>query len=328
VRGISLDLLFQVDTSNSMTEEQASLAEQLPRLVRAFATGDIDGDGTEEFPPVADLHLGVITPDLGTGGFTVPTCEPFALGDDGILRTQGNTSISGCMATYPTFLTFDPDSPTMDPDVFAGDARCVAVAGTGGCGFEQQLDAALKAITPSTSPIAFVSGTTGHGDGANAGFLRPDSMLVVVLLTDENDCSAADPEIFNPSSAVYTGDLNLRCFMYPGALHPIRRYVDGLLALRSDPNRLLFGVIAGVPDDLVGTSTVPDFDAILSDPRMTERVDPGSPTARLMTSCNVPGRGVAFPPRRMVETARDLEARGAATIVHSICRDYDPAVSA
>ena len=33
---------------------------------------------------------------------------------------------------------------------------------------------------------------------------------------------------------VYTGSLNLRCFMYPGALHPVDRYIDGLLALRAE----------------------------------------------------------------------------------------------
>ncbi|MCZ7685533.1 MAG: hypothetical protein M5U28_44845 [Sandaracinaceae bacterium] len=142
-----------VDNSNSMAEEQASLAAQLPRIVTALATGDIDGDGTPESAPVDDLHLGVVTSDMGVGGFIVPTCARGDFGDDGILRTQGRTDIAGCMATYPSFLEFRPGSGA-DPADVAADFACVATVGTGGCGFEQQLEAVLKAATPSTSPSA------------------------------------------------------------------------------------------------------------------------------------------------------------------------------
>lgn len=325
----SVDVLLMVDNSNSMAEEQASLAEQLPRIARALATGDVDGDGTPEFPRVRDVHLGVVTSDMGTGGARVPTCTEPMFGDDGVLRDRGNTSITGCAAMYPRFLSFDPDSMTMSPDAFARDAACVARMGTGGCGFEQQLEAVLKAVTPSTAPISFFAGTTGHADGINAGFLRPDSILAILLLTDENDCSAADPEIFDPTSPRYTDDLNVRCFIYPGALHPVRRFVDGLLATRSDPRLLFFGQISGVPVDLVAGSVTPDYAAILADPRMVESIDTSSPTRRMTPSCNVPDRGIAFPPRRIVETGRDLEALGVATVAQSICQaDYTSAVSA
>src|SRR5690606_18070119 len=119
----------------------------------------------------------------------------------------------------------------------------------GGCGFEQQLESMLKAVTPSSSAVSFVMGTQGQADRANAGFLRPDAMLAVVVLTDEEDCSAADAELFNPSSGVYGGSLNLRCFSYPMAVHPVERYVENLLALKSHPSQVFFGVIAGVPVD-------------------------------------------------------------------------------
>ncbi len=316
--GSRVDVLFMIDNSNSMTEEQASLADQLPRIVSALATGDIDGDGTPDATPVADLHLGVVTADMGTGGFAVPTCVRSAFGDDGILRTQGNTSRLGCSATYPPILSFRPG--TGDPVAAANDFACVANMGTGGCGFEQQLDAVLKAVTPSTSPTVFVSGTTGHGDTMNAGFLRPDSIFVALLLTDENDCSASDPNIFDMSSPTYTADLNLRCFAYPGALHPITRYVDGLAALRSDPRDLIFAAITGVPVDLATSGSPPDYARMLSDSRMTESVDPSMPN-RLLPSCNVPGRGLAFPPRRIVRVAEGLDGRGATSVIGSICQD-------
>ena len=56
-------------------------------------------------------------------------------------------------------------------------------------------------------------------------------------------------------------------------------------------------------------------------------IDPMMPT-RLRPSCNVPGRGIAMPPRRIVRTAQVLEASGAQTIVESICQSgYAGAVS-
>jgi hypothetical protein len=265
---------------------------------------------------------------MGTGGFRVPTCIEPNFGDDGVLRTVGNTAIAGCSATYPSFLRFDPS--TDDAGSFASELTCVAVAGTGGCGFEQPLEAVLKALTPSTTgPTgrfdgSFSMGTTGHADGRNAGFLRPDADLAIVILTDEEDCSALDPELFNPSSSVYSGDLNLRCFSFPGAVQTVGRYADGLLAGR-DPRRVHYLLIAGVPTDVSGRS---DYGAILEHPDMIEQIDSTMPT-RLRPSCNVAGRGFAFPPRRMVELGRELDRGGASVSIQSICQaDFTPAFDA
>ncbi|MBX3273713.1 MAG: hypothetical protein KF729_25840 [Sandaracinaceae bacterium] len=321
--GAPVDILFMVDNSNSMAEEQASLAASLPRFVRVLTTGDLDGDGRPDATPARDLQLGVITSDMGVGGFIVPTCNDPAFGDDGILRTQGRTDLPGCRATYPAILRFDP-AGTVSPADFARDFACVATVGTGGCGFEQQLEASLKAVTPSTSATRFFRDTTGHGDGANAGFLRAGSIFVNVLLTDEEDCSSAMPAVFDPASTTYTADLNLRCFTYPETMHPLSRYVDGLLAVRREPRDLVYAPIVGIPVDLEGAS----YAAMLADPRMTERVDPSFPH-RLAASCDVPGRGTAFPPRRIVRAAEALERRGASTVVGSICQEsYDGTVTA
>ncbi len=316
-----VDVLFLVDNSNSMIEEQVSLKERFPELVNSLASGEVGGraDTVRSFPPVDDIHLGVVDSDMGTGGFLVPTCVESNFGDDGILRTRGDVSAGGCSSTYPSFLTFRAgDSPA----TFASAASCLASLGTGGCGFEQPLDAVLKALTPSTASTTFYLGTRGHGDVENAGFLRPNSILAVVVLSDEDDCSASDPGLYNQSSPRYMGDLNLRCFMFPEALYPVDRYVRGLTALRADPSRLVFTVIAGVPVDLTLDRDRTPFGAILADPRMLEQPDPSMPS-RLLPSCNVPARGLAFPPRRLVVVARDLERAGAHTSVGSICQaDY------
>lgn len=311
-----LDLLFVVDNSNSMAPQQRALAEQIPRMVRAFATGDLDADGVQDVPAVASLQVAVVTTDMGTGGFAVPTCTEPRFGDDGLFQTTSNVE-EGCAETYDAVQTFEDGD---DPELFVHAVSCLARRGINGCGFEQQLEAPLKALTPSTSATRFMAGSVGHGDGPHAGFLRPDAVLAVVMLTDEDDCSVMDPELFDTSmGTTYPGDLNLRCFQHPGAVHPTDRFVQGLLDAKGDAARIVFAPIAGIPEDLEGASIA----AMLADPRLEERISAEQPT-RLEYSCNRlvdGGRQAAFPPRRILEAAAGLEAAGAAAIPTSICQD-------
>lgn len=334
----SVDLLLVIDDSSSMAEEQDRLADALPALVSALAAPpDDDGDGRADWQPIADLHVGVITTDMGSGGYPVPTCGGGTFGarfgDDGVLSMRGHAPRGPCMATYPSILSFLAGD---DPAQFAEHVGCVAVAGTSGCGFEQPLEAMLKALSPSGPasytradyvPPIFLEGTLGHGDGANAGFVRDGSLLAIVIVTDEEDCSVRDPALLDPSSTTYEGALDLRCFEHPEAVHPVERYVDGLAALRADrPDLLALAVIAGIPPEAAVELPGPDdYDAILSHPAMQERVDPDTRN-HLLPSCSVPGVGAALPPPRLVRAAAGL-GRGRAT-VQSICQaDFAPAIA-
>lgn len=323
-----VDLLFMVDNSNSMAQEQNALSRELPNLVRVLASGDIEGDGMQDFPPVRSLQVGVVTSDMGTGGFVVPTCSNSRFGDDGVLRTRGNTARPGCSMTYPSFFEFRPADGGNATD-FANEVNCVAGMGTNGCGFEQQLESVLKAVTPSSSGIRFVEGSVGHADGQNAGFIRPNSLLTIFLVTDEEDCSAANPEVFDPASTTFGGDLNLRCWTYgnpaDGIVHPVERFVDGLLATRADPDLLVVAAITGIPEATnPGTGEAIDYPGILGHPDMVEQVDPAMPS-RLRPSCDrtdeAGERSIAFPPRRIVSMLQQLEARGANSILQTICQD-------
>src|SRR5690606_37126644 len=148
---------------------------------------------------------------------------------------------------------------------------------------------------PNYAPPFFHNSTLGHADRENAGFIRPNSALAIILVTDEEDCSAANPELFNPNSPAFMSvDLNLRCFSFPAEVHPVERYVSGvdgrsgLLGLRQHPGLLIFTGIVGVPVETVSDPSSIDYDAILSHPLMQEEVDSTMPT-RLRPSCNVPG---------------------------------------
>lgn len=261
---------------------------------------------------------------MGTGGFLIPTCREPDFGDDGILRSYGNTTRVGCAGSYPAFLSFRFGD---DPAAFADDVACVATVGTNGCGFQQPLEAALKALTPSTSSTTFAEGTRGHGDVESSGFLRPTAYLALVMLSDGDDCSASEAGLFDPSSTRYTTELALRCATYPEALYPMSRYAGALLHLFPDyPQQLLFAALVGVPPDLVQDAGYADYDVMLADPRIQVRADP-SMTSRLTPSCDDPVRGMAFPPVRFVTLASELQDNDAFTTVQSICQDdLTPAV--
>lgn len=343
-----VDLLFMVDNSGSMSEEQASLTAEFPRMIRILASGDLDEDGTEDFKPVKDLNVGVITSDMGGGAFGVTGCES-EFGDDGILRTEGRAG-GDCNATYPSFLNFQVGGD-QTPEEFAADVTCVATTGTAGCGFEQQLEAILKAVTPVTRQpwnasdfvpvgtqgapaglaVPFFNNSRGKADMENAGFFREDAVLAVIPVTDEEDCSTTDIALFNPD-APFGENLNLRCFQNPNVLHPVSRYVRGLLQARATPNLVIYAPIVGIPTELVpAPGASPDYEQLIgpADKRhelMVEVVDPTNGN-QLRPSCDT-DNGVAFPPIRLVQTAQQLQEAGAGVTVQSICQsDFSGALN-
>jgi hypothetical protein len=322
----TVDVLFVIDNSNSMEDEQIALASAFPAMATALVTGDIDGDAVIDFPPIRDLHVGVVTTDLGlivndpdTGMPAPYECFGIpALGDDGLLE-DGSRGPAECPSIEGYFASFDGDHSV---EGFVDDFACRARVGVGGCGvFEQPLEAALKALTPASSPLRFAGDTVAHGDGLNDGFLRRGAVLAIFVLTDEDDGSLADGAWLDVATeeAAVLGD---------AWLHPLARYEEGLARLDSTgESGFVFGAIAGVPIDLVAASAADpvDYDVILSDPRMQRVYDAEEEGIGLVPSCVVEARGRAYPPRRIVSLAREL---GDQALVQSICQsDFRPALT-
>jgi hypothetical protein len=360
-----IDLLFMVDNSGSMKEEQEALRDQFPKLITTLTTGDRSARNLPSFPPVTDLHVGVVSSDMGTPGISGNVgCSP-AGGDDGKLQHQGRDA--GCAASYPSFLPYNAMGG--NPGAFAKDFACIAMLGTMGCGFEQQLEAPLKALWPSIyrdsngnviadNPIKFlstsVSGTLGRGDvpAANEGslgFLRNEaktglSLIAIVVVTDEEDCSSKVTEHLRPGG----DNINLRCAQNPQNLFDVKqRYLTGFRALRpGNEDLVVFAAIAGVPTDLVdekaraavafGDANQRNayYDRILADSRMQEEFVPGDAPNQMMLrpSCTKPPKipmgkpQTADPPRRIVQLVKEFGENG---IIQSICQsDFGPAMDA
>jgi hypothetical protein len=290
-----LDLLFVVDNSNSMAEEQAMLAGAFPALISALFEPPADpGTGEPLYAAVTDLNVGVVSSDMGVGGYTVRTCEG---NDDGVLLHAPSPAVPGCAPTYPSFL--HADAASHGPD-FALGFSCIATLGTNGCGFEQPLGAMDKALTVNSEP-----------GGPNEGFLRGDAVLGVVIVSDENDCSTEDFSIFDPAAG---DDLRLRCVSRVAQLTDVAQFGTALRGLRSD-GRFVVGMVIGVPPTLGICNATGDVIApCLAEPLMREQVDAGSGLVRLV--CEAAPSTRATPGVRFVELARDL---GDHALVQSIC---------
>jgi hypothetical protein len=341
----AVDLLVLVDDSTSMAEHQAALAEQLPRLIQVLTSGDRDHDGAVDFRPVRSLHVGIVSSDMGLGPITgVPSCNP-GFGDDGVLLTRSPHPASGCQAdyagTYPRGIFDFALGGGTTPTQFASDVACVGMLGTGGCGLEFELEPILKALAPAPDPNGnsivnwtrpgyrpplFAGNTVGHGSdpATNGGFLRPNSVLAILTVNDEDDASTDDFEIYSPTNPMYSSaELNVRPVAFADHLYPVQRYVDGLLGLRQTASFLVYATITGVPLPLSGHSPT----EILADPSMTPRIDPAQPDRLVPVCTDTAGGQSAVPGRRMVQVAEGLAAAGATASVHSICNgDFAPAI--
>jgi hypothetical protein len=301
-----IDLVFLVDNSGSMREEQQVLAEALPAfLARLYAAAESAGFA-------ADVNVGVISPDLGTAGFTVSTCVNSEVGDDACLRHEPNPGLEGCAEEYPPFLHRSAGDPSYPIPDLARDFACIATLGTNGCGFEQQLEATRAAVVDNAEPGA-----------CNEGLVRPGSVVALVVVSDEDDCSAdpEHPEMFDPTRNADLGHLNIRCFLHPEFVESLGEYLDALRSFEATGHAVVFGALVGVPPDAPECNGFGDeLAGCLSLPEMIPMIDPAQPT-QLLPSCNTE-MGLAFPPVRFVQAAQDFAERA---YVASICRrDYKP----
>ena len=141
-------------------------------------------------------------------------------GQNGVFQVAAHTAI-GLPACTDTTLsngaTFISDTGGAAPvtnfgawDITAV-LQCILPVGASGCGFEHQLASVVRALGADGAPAP----------PENAGFLRSDASLAIVLLTNEDDCSApVTSELFadDAQHATLTSPLgppdNYRCNEY------------------------------------------------------------------------------------------------------------------
>jgi hypothetical protein len=221
-----LDLLLAIDNSMSMRDKQELLAKAVPGLIRRLINpacvddrgnavarpdspeGACPAGSAREIAPLRDLHVGMISSSLGSHGANGPSdlCTT-AAGND---RAHLVPTLRGDVETYQNqgYLKWDPEERATpkgenDPEAFITNVQSmVRLAGEHGCGFEAQLESVYRFLVDPSPPenVVVPSGEqTARPQGIDntllqqrEGFLRPDSSVVVLMLSDENDCSIVD----------------------------------------------------------------------------------------------------------------------------------------
>jgi hypothetical protein len=254
-----IDILFVVDNSGSMREEQESLAANFNRFINVLE--NIEGG-------LPNVHLGVVSTDLGAGPYGIMGCT--GQGDNGILQNSPSSACSGPDDAFIKDIALESgDRDRNYTGTLADTFSCIAQLGTNGCGFEQPLEAMRRALNGSNPQ--------------NNAFLRDDAFLAVIFITDEDDCSTENLEMFDsdPARDMIDSDLgflsSFRCFEFGVACEPdtpravgprqnciprdgttphpggqnymygIQEYVDFLKSLKPDPSMVIVAGIIGNP---------------------------------------------------------------------------------
>jgi len=247
-----VDLLFVVDNTDDMEDRQKDLGKLFESMLHNLAFGR----------GLPDLHIGVVSTDMGVGPFGGAVARCSSAGDGGELLAPTER---GCAVTADPFLAYSKGDGGETAANFEGDItkafQCMSDLGEAGCDYEQPLEAMRSSLFQARQDAI--------------GFVRPNSVLGVVVLTSEDDCSAFNSELFNPDAPKFFGDSpNFRCFQsgvicdgddvyQPGSRdgcrpHPqsnfitsVGDYVEFLEELKPNPADRVVTAIVGDPGRVV-----------------------------------------------------------------------------
>jgi hypothetical protein len=226
-----------------------------------------------QFSPINDIHVGVVSSSLGDIGAEV-AC-PTALGNQQYIPDRVDMAhLVGSLArgseigaNAQGFLQWRQGEDLAEFN--AAFQRMVTAVGDDGCGWEASLEswyrflvdpqpyASLSRVPcagaePTTSGCVAVSvdeNDQPHVDqpllAQRAAFLRPDSLVVVVMLTDENDCS------LQPDSQNWV----------VAAINDSRPMIRGTSVCDADPNHECCHSCASAPPEGCAYDPVCDGDA-------------------------------------------------------------------
>jgi hypothetical protein len=232
-----IDLLFVVDNSGTMGEEQLNLATNFPLLI-------------QQLQGLEDANMNMLNPSVNimvtTTDFGHPLCTPFnkpdysprqgapvyegcnarinrftGLGNDPLVITEACTqNCPADVAPADQFIHFDINGSNVPGDNVSLALSCIGPQGIDGCGYEAQLESMLQAINPEAcwnDPDH--EGCADHPEwGAfNKPFLRDGAILAIALITDEVECSVQAPGGFS----YFTDEMNTMYWeMHPGSESP------------------------------------------------------------------------------------------------------------
>lgn len=198
-----IDVLFVVDNSMGMKPHQQVLQDAAVNFIDQLAhppcvgapsgtvandEGMCPGDAQPAYHPPTDVHFGVVSSSVEFSAADGQT-------DNGHLLPTLREGVPD--PTGEGFLQYTGDTAAL-PSLKHDLQQQIESAGDEGYGFESPLEAAFRFLVEPEPPQHLVNSNfqvmhegldTTLLDQRRA-FLRDDSALVIIVLTDENDCSA------------------------------------------------------------------------------------------------------------------------------------------
>lgn len=295
-RPTQLDVLFAIDNSRSMADKQQILASAVADLLARLVSPEcVDGAGapvamqpagplepcpagsSREIDPLLDIHIGVVSSSLG--GHGSDACAPTGTGgpsndDRGHLVARLDAATLESAPTYQGkgFLAWDPAGTRTPP----GEGDLAALTGTLGkmvlgvgqlgCGYESQLESVYRFLA---DPAPYEALTVEDGVIVKTGvdpvllaqraeFLRPFSRVLVISLSDENDCSTREEGQYYLSNQTRSAD---------GQLYLLPRARSECATNPADPCCASCGTStpAGCPDSAADPSCLLGPNTVLED---------------------------------------------------------------
>ena len=215
-----VDILFVIDNSGSMAEEQALLSANFKAFIDVLERDDVK----------ANYRIGITTTDSGNPRCpnTTPeggrlglsscvdraenqefsfndedfsfACSDFCQKDDSQIKIKPTTTAEDATAKPRTWLqNIEGETNVEGVDSMVEAFQCFGPQGVAGCGVESHLESMYLALAASSDEKS-----------KNYGFLRESAILSVVMITDETDCSfnPATKEIFTNNQVFWADPIN------------------------------------------------------------------------------------------------------------------------
>jgi hypothetical protein len=230
----NLDLLFLIDDSSEMPVMQNKFVDQVPVMLNVLQSLPMG---------LPNIHVAVISSDMGAPGDSPDKTGCTQAGDQGTFQAQPRgTCTDSTLTPGATFISNANGVINYTASSIADVVRCILPLGGGGCQFEHPLASMVRALGADGAPAP----------ASNAGFLRPDAMLAIVILTNQDDCSAP------PNTGLYSlGDGPDNLVNSFGQLTTYRCNEFGHLCVDPHSNNPVAPPPETTPADAQGTSSAP-----------------------------------------------------------------------
>ncbi|MBN2694327.1 hypothetical protein JXR93_06660 [bacterium] len=238
---VVVDILFIVDNSGSMLEEQRKVANNIEKFMQKL----------KEKSEKTKYQIGVVTISIANNAIDQKL--------SGDRLAQIATYEDGRLQKIVTKNPGEPGTPTFDSSVCSNSDNIMDrrfLTNTDNANISEYLSNTIKCVGSSGAVIErgldvlYQTFSEERLNGDNIGFLRPEAKLMVIMITDEDDCSTGITEASENKHITKTEDCVEQSDLFDSnsqkKLRAVEEYVNFLIELKGgDSTKIGFASIVG-----------------------------------------------------------------------------------